>query len=128
MKSELLDIAEQQTPVYPLVSSHGGHGGISMTQAHRLLADGGYLYPSKGNGRQFVDDLDKLRPLADDRYLFAMGYAADTNGLATPSGTRGADAVPVQYPFPLFTGKAWPSEIARIQKIPFHRSSPENRG
>src|SRR3546814_15004735 len=26
MKSELLDIAEQQTPVYPLVSSHGEIG------------------------------------------------------------------------------------------------------
>src|SRR3546814_3236044 len=81
MKSELLDIAEQQTPVYPLVSSHGGHGGLRMTQAHRLLADVGYLYPSTGNGRQFVYDLDKLRPLADDRYLFALGYGADTNGL-----------------------------------------------
>ncbi|HEY9546965.1 MAG TPA: hypothetical protein VIR56_13215 [Solimonas sp.] len=123
MKSELLDIAEQQTPVYPLVSSHGGHGGISMTQAHRLLADGGYLYPSKGNGRQFVDDLDKLRPLADDRYLFAMGYGADTNGLATQSGPRGADAVPVKYPFTLFKGKDWPSEFARIQPITFDESA-----
>lgn len=123
MKSELLDIAEQQTPAYPLVSSHGGHGGISITQARRLLADGGYLYPSKGNGRQFVDELNKLRPLADDRYLFAMGYGADTNGLATQSGPRGADAVPVKYPFTLFQGKDWPSEFSRVKPITFDESS-----
>src|SRR3546814_11436108 len=100
MKSELLDIAEQQTPVYPLVSSHGGHGGISMTQAHRLLADGGYLYPSKGNGRQFVDALDKLRPLADDRYLFALGSGPHTHALASHSRPPRAAARPGPLPRP----------------------------
>src|SRR3546814_15832797 len=52
-----------------------------------------------------------------------MGYGADTNGLATQSGPRGADAVPVKYPFTLFKGKDWPSEFARIQPITFDESA-----
>ncbi len=122
MKSELLDMADQRSPVYPLVSTHGGHGGISMTQAHRLLQGGGLLYPSKGNGKQFTEQLDKLRPLKDDRYLFAMGYGADTNGLAAQSGPRGADAEPVRYPFTLFRGPGWGPQFARVQPIVFDQS------
>ncbi|AXQ30161.1 peptidase M19 [Solimonas sp. K1W22B-7] len=122
MKTQLLDMADERAPVYPLVSTHGGHGGISMTQAHRLLQGGGLLYPSKGNGKQYAEQLTKLRPLKDNRYLFAMGYGADTNGLAAQSGPRGADAEPVRYPFTLFRGPGWGPQFSRVQPIVFDQS------
>lgn len=122
MKSELLDMAEAKTPVYPLVSTHGGHGGISMGQASRLLEGGGLLYPSKGNGRQFASQVEKLRTVKAEDRLFAMGYGADMNGLATQSGPRGADAEPVRYPFTLFRGPDWGPQFNRVQPIVFQQS------
>ena len=122
MKSELLDMAEAKTPVYPLVSTHGGHGGISMGQAARLLDGGGLLYPSKGNGRQFAAQVEKLRTVKAEDRLFAMGYGADMNGLATQSGPRGADAEPVRYPFTLFRGADWGPQFNRVQPIVFQQS------
>jgi hypothetical protein len=123
MKTELLDLAEAQTPVYPLVSTHGGHGGISMEQAGRILAGGGLIYPMKGNGRGFANDLEKLRTIRSGDQLFAMGYGADTNGLASQSGPRGSDAAPVQYPFTLFSGPDWGAEFNRVQPITFEQST-----
>ena len=122
MKSELLDMAEAKTPVYPLVSTHGGHGGISMGQASRLLEGGGLLYPSKGNGRQFASQVEKLRTVKAEDRLFAMGYGADMNGLASQSGPRGADAEPVRYPFTLFRGPDWGPQFNRVQPIVFQQS------
>ncbi|WP_269620663.1 peptidase M19 [Zhongshania sp. BJYM1] len=122
IKDDVLAMAEAETPKYPVVSTHGGHGGISIEQAKRILNVGGILYPAKGNGKQFVADQDRLRPLKSSEFDFAMGYGADTNGLAVQSGPRGSDSVNVSYPFTLFTGEGWGSQFADIPALTFQQS------
>ncbi|MFT6550976.1 MAG: hypothetical protein ACJA1I_001009 [Zhongshania marina] len=122
IKDDVLAMAEAKTPKYPLVSTHGGHGGISIEQAKRILDVGGILYPAKGNGKQFVADQNRLRPLKSSNFDFAMGYGADTNGLATQSGPRGSDSVNVSYPFTLFSGEGWGAQFADIPALTFQQS------
>jgi hypothetical protein len=122
IKDDVLAMAEAKVPKYPVVSTHGGHGGISIEQAKRILNVGGILYPAKGNGKQFVADQDRLRPLKSSEFDFAMGYGADTNGLATQSGPRGSDSVNVSYPFTLFSGEGWGAQFADIPALTFQQS------
>ncbi|HWU67936.1 MAG TPA: hypothetical protein VN046_03595 [Stenotrophobium sp.] len=118
IKGDLLDIAEQQTPVYPVISAHGGHGGISMDQAKRIIDDGGLIYPMHCNGECWLGTLKKLTPLRNPKYFFAMGYGADTNGLAIQAGPP---KTPITYPFTLFQGDDWTSQFAGIAPIKFDR-------
>ena len=128
MKTQLLDMAEERSPAYPLVSTHGGHGGISMEQARRLLADGGLLYPAKGNGIKYNEQRELLRTVKSPDYLFAMGYGADMNGLAHQSPPRGSDAEPVQYPFTLFSGPGWGPQFDGLQPLVFEQSAVPEGG
>ncbi|MGH8460499.1 MAG: peptidase M19 [Stenotrophobium sp.] len=122
IKGDLLDIAEQQTPVYPVISAHGGHGGISMDQARRIINDGGLIYPMHSNGTVWISELNKLKPLRNPKYFFAMGYGADTNGLAIQAGPRGAGSTPITYPFTLFQGTDWSGpQFAGIAPVSFDR-------
>ncbi|AUX46616.1 hypothetical protein SOCE26_081220 [Sorangium cellulosum] len=120
-KAEVIAIAEQQTPAYPLVSTHGGHGGLTVDQARRIMALGGLIYPYKGNGREFKETLDRLTAIKSDAYFFGMGYGADTNGLGAQAGPRGAGATPVSYPFTLFQGPGWGPQFAGIAPVTFDR-------
>jgi hypothetical protein len=126
-KAELVDLADAETPVYPLASTHGGFEGLTMDEARRIMAGGGIIYPSNGNGRQFSDQVERLRPLAPAGRLFAMGFGADTNGLATQASPRGADAVPVSYPFMLFRGAGWGSQFAALAPVTFDRETTGER-
>jgi microsomal dipeptidase-like Zn-dependent dipeptidase len=122
IKDRLLDLAQAESPPYPVVSTHGGHGGISNDQVRRILELGGIVSPGGNtNGKGFTDTLNKLLPLKSPDHLFAMGFGADTNGLATQAGPRGADAVPVQYPFTLFQGPGWGPQFAGIAPVSFDR-------
>lgn len=114
MKTQLLELAEAQSLTYPLVSTHGTFGGITNDQAQRVLAGGGYLYPSNGSSRGFVADMDETlgiyqQAVSDlpeaQRPLFGFGYGTDTNGLSAQSRPRG-DIEPgkeVVYPFTFFS-------------------------
>jgi microsomal dipeptidase-like Zn-dependent dipeptidase len=121
VKDQLMDMAAARTPPYPVVSTHGGFGGISLVQAKRILSMGGILYPGNGNGKEYVATLNKLRPLQSPNYLFGMGYGADTNGLASQPFARGAGATPVKYPFTLFQGPDWGPQFAGISPVTFDR-------
>ncbi len=59
MKDEILDLLEAEDPPYPVMSSHGGHGGISEEQARRIFALGGLIFDYKGNGRGYVESLQQ---------------------------------------------------------------------
>ncbi len=106
MKSELIEKAAAITPAYPLVSTHGGHGGISTQQAQDMLAGGGLIYPYKPNGEGFSAFVEKVRDVmpANYDYPFAVGYGADTNGLG---GQAGPQSEAISYPFTLFEGTDW---------------------
>ncbi|MDR3417553.1 MAG: hypothetical protein P4L83_15360 [Nevskia sp.] len=126
MKSQVLDIAEAQTPVYPVMSGHGGHGGISMEQAQRIYNVGGLIFPYKGNGRGYAQFLPTLESLRNDKYYFGVGFGADTNGMAGQAAPRGGGQ-PVSYPFTLFQGGDWGSDFAGVQPVTFDQQRTGER-
>lgn len=105
IKSDLLNLAAAQKPAYPVVSTHGGHGGISEAQAKKIFEVGGIIYPYHGNGEGWVRQLSSFKTLASPNFQFAMGYGADTNGLGSQAGPTGKNHV--KYPFTLFQGEAF---------------------
>jgi microsomal dipeptidase-like Zn-dependent dipeptidase len=127
IKEDLLKITEAKVPQYPLVSTHGGHGGITMDQAKRILASGGIIYPYKGNGTDFKGIFDTLKKIKADNFFFSVGYGADTNGLGAQAGPRKSGAVPVKYPFTLFQGEGFGSQFAGFSPIVFDKQKSGQR-
>ncbi len=120
MKTQALELAEAQNPVYPFVSTHGTFGGTTVDQATRALANGGFLYPSNGSSKGFREDMDETYSIYDvamlqrggTPLLFGFGYGTDTNGLSAQSSPRGPQAVadkPVVYPFTFYAGAPFDS-------------------
>ncbi|MBB5187295.1 hypothetical protein HNQ57_001564 [Zhongshania antarctica] len=115
MKTQALELAEAQNPVYPFVSTHGTFGGTTIDQATRLIANGGILYPSNGSSKGFREDMNetvgiyanamtKRATAGKPSLLFGFGYGTDTNGLSAQTGPRNNPANPIEYPFTLFSG------------------------
>ena len=120
MKEDLIKLAEQQNPPYPLISAHGGHGGISKDQAARIFKLGGVIYPGGGGGTgpQWYEFMKSLLPLSDPGHLFAVGVGSDTNGLAAQPEANASDPQ-VSYPFTLFKGPGWGKQFANIKPVTF---------
>ncbi len=114
-KQYMLDEAKKLTPNYPMVSGHGGHGGISNAQAEQMIRQGGIIYPALPNGKDFVAFLEKMKPIWQNSGTsrpFSVGYGADANGLHNLPRPRGAGTEPIQYPFTLFQGPGWGPQFA----------------
>lgn len=127
VKSQALDLAAAQDPLYPVVSGHSGQGGISNVQARRIFDSGGYIYPIS---RDYLDKYDAVKQRyaeSGSSRLFAYGYGGDTNGLAVqPSPRAGLQAgKAVTYPFTLFSGETFDSmpEFRAIAPVVFDQSS-----
>lgn len=123
-KQILLDYAARMEPTYPMVSGHGGHGGINNAQARQIVAQGGIIYPANENGKGHVDFLNKLRAqweASGTERPLSMGYGADANGLRNLPGPRGMQRImetePVAYPFQLFAGEGWGPQFDDIAPI-----------
>ncbi len=128
MKSEVIDMAKARS--YPLTSTHGGHGGISMTQARDIFRLGGLIYDYKGNGKGYAAALKKAEKAhveSGSNFPFAFGYGADTNGMGAQADARGGDAKPVSYPFTLFKGPQWGSEFNGIKPVVFDKQRSGER-
>lgn len=130
-KQKMLDMANAQTPRYPLVSAHGGHGGITVLQAKNILANKGLIYPFKPNGEGHVGFVNQLRPLWNETRPgepIAVGYGMDANGIADRAAARGAGSEPVTYPFTLFQGEDWNDPMfAGIAPVTFNlQTHPES--
>jgi len=120
IKSEMIEMAKQQMPPYPLISAHGGHGGISKQQAIDILQIGGLIYPMKPNGKGHVEFMDKLKPIweaAGRKDPLAVGYGMDANGITDRAGPRGAGRKPVTYPFTLFQGEDWGPQFRGFEPL-----------
>jgi len=100
-RSEAMDLIESEG-YSGVVSSHGW---ADDTIYPRIIAAGGVVTPHAGSSSSFVGKYRKHREWADDRYLYGIGFGADTNGFSNQGGPRGADAEnPVTYPFTGFGG------------------------
>lgn len=138
MKSEVIDLAKARHTTdgtlvgYPVTSTHGGHGGITMKQAQDIFSVGGLIYGYKGNGKDYVSDLKKAKiayAASGTNTPFAFGYGADTNGLGSQANPRPSGSTPVGYPFTLFAGAGWdPAILAQTQPLIFQQQvSGEHR-
>lgn len=137
-KQAMLDIAEQRFPPYPVISGHGAQGGISYETAKRLLRNGGYYYPYKSDGRDFVEFMAEVKALYDQAWAedsrhmlpwsFGIGY--DVNGFGGYNPPRPNPDQLVQYPFTLFQGEGWGPQFAAAGIAPVvvdQLSIPEGR-
>ncbi|MDD9892140.1 MAG: peptidase M19, partial [Gammaproteobacteria bacterium] len=138
-KTIMLDIADQQTPAYPLVSTHDAHGGLTRDQIARMLAAGGLIYPYKGNGEKHRDYLENVKLWRQDAAALpgsvineqplALGYGADANGFGGHPGPRGsASERPIQYPIRLFQGDGWPSHLRNLAPVILDLHTVEESG
>ncbi|TXH05755.1 MAG: peptidase M19 [Nevskiaceae bacterium] len=123
IKQDIIDMAKAQNPPYPLVSMHGGHGGISVQQAQDILNLGGVIFPYKPNGRgqtEFVQRIKKIQPAGK---AMAIGYGFDGNGFGGLATPRGAGATPVPHTFTMFQGPGWGPQFAAagIKPITVHQ-------
>lgn len=127
-KQIMLDYTAQTDPPYPMISGHGGHGGITNAQAQQLIRQGGIIYPANRNGKGHVDFLAKLRvqwEASGTTRPLAVGYGADANGLRNLPGPRGMARImetgPVNYPFQMFQGSDWGPMFEGIAPITVER-------
>ena len=114
-KQYMLDQGALTTPSYPMISGHGGHGGISNAQAEQIFRQGGIIYPALPNGKDFAAFVQKVKPIwqaSGTKRPLSVGYGADANGLRNLAGSRGAGSEPVHYPFTLFQGPGWGPQYA----------------
>ncbi|HVT34498.1 MAG TPA: hypothetical protein VHE37_02865 [Nevskiaceae bacterium] len=114
-KQYMLDQGARTTPYYPMVSGHGGHGGITTAQATQIIKQGGIIYPALPNGKDFARFIQQIKPVwaaSGTTRPLAVGYGADSNGLRDLPGPRGAGSKPIPYPFTLFQGDGWGPEYA----------------
>lgn len=132
MKTQALELAEAQDPPYPFVSTHGTFGGTSNDQAARILKNGGFLYPSIGSTRGFLEDMEETRGLsgaASNPHLFGFGFGTDTDGLSGQMGPRSniESGKELNYPYVLFTGAPFDSlpDFANASGVTFMQ--PEER-
>ncbi len=123
-KQIMLNYTATTEPDYPLVSGHGGQGGINNKQATQIFKQGGVIYPGNKNGSDHVNFLNQLKPLWDASGTtreFSVGYGADANGLRTLPGPRGAGRIAekgaVTYPFQLFSGEDWGPQFSGIAPV-----------
>lgn len=125
MKSQVIAEAKRQTPMYPLLSTHGGHGGITLRQAEDILLTGGVINPIAISPEGFVHHLEKLKPIWPEGRLLAASFTSDINGMAGQSGPPGTK---INYPFTLFEGKEWGDNFAHVAPVTFEQSSSELGG
>lgn len=114
-KQYMLDEGKKLTPNYPMVSGHGGQGGINNAQAEQIIRQGGIIYPAIPNGKDFAAFIKKIKPLwlsSGTTRPLSVGYGADSNGLRTLPGPRGAMSQAIKYPFTLFQGPGWGPQYA----------------
>lgn len=114
-KQYMLDQGKKMTPNYPMVSGHGGHGGINNAQAEQIIRQGGIIYPALPNGKDFSAFIQKMKPIwahSGTSRPLSVGYGADSNGLRTLPGPRGAGTQAIKYPFTLFQGPGWGPQYA----------------
>ena len=127
MKTQALELAEAQNPPYPFVSTHGTFGGTSVDQAQRMLKNGGFLYPSLGNGASLIARMTETRQVHADSgtsELFGFGFGTDTNGLSGQAGPP--SNLEITYPYSLFSDGQFAnlSDFDNIDPVIFNK--PEN--
>ncbi len=81
------------------------HGWSEATAYEKIIEMGGIVTPRSADADTFAARWAEQVQWMDDRYVFGIGFGADTNGFGGQPGPRGADvANPVVYPHTGFGG------------------------
>ncbi len=121
IKQYMLDEAAKVTPNYPMISGHGGHGGITTAQAEQMIKQGGILFQALPNGVDYARFIRQLTPVwqrSGTTRPVSAGFGSDANGLRTLPGPRGMGTTPIKYPFTLFQGPGWGPQYAAAGVAP----------
>lgn len=102
MKSAVIQMALERN--YPVISTHGGHGGITMQQARNIMKTGGLINPIDVTPKDYLERLKLLKQVTPDDQLLAQSYTSDVNGMAAQPGPSKPK---ISYPFTLFEGKGF---------------------
>jgi len=125
MKSQVIKEAKKRVPMYPVISTHGGHGGITMKQAKDILQTDNVINPISVSPEGFSHHLEKLKSIWPADRPLAASFTSDINGMAAQPG---ASATKISYPFTLFEGAEWGEQFANIEPVTFEQSSSELGG
>jgi hypothetical protein len=99
-RKQALDLLEANR--YPgVVSSHSWSTPDAYPRIYKL---GGFIAPYAGSSEGFVKKWKALKPMADKRYYWGLGYGADMNGFGAQGPPRLGAKNPVEYPFKSFDG------------------------
>src|SRR3954452_24342559 len=99
-RKQALDLLEAYR--YPgVVSSHSWSTPDAYPRIYKL---GGFIAPYAGNSSSFIKQWKALKPMADKRYYWGIGYGADMNGFGGQGAPRTGAKNPVVYPFKSFDG------------------------
>lgn len=125
-KQIMLDYTAKTDPAYPMISGHGGHGGISNAMAQQLVRQGGIIFPGNKNGQGHVEFIEKVRvqwEASGTSRPLSVGIGTDANGLRELPGPRGMSRImetaAVEYPFTLFEGPDWGEQFDGIAPVTF---------
>jgi hypothetical protein len=98
-RTEAMDVIDEMG-YSGVVSSHSW---ADDTIYPRVYQAGGVVTPSDSHLAGFLDDYNKSKGWADDRFLFGFGYGSDVNGFSSSAGPIGGETT-VTYPFTGFGG------------------------
>ena len=85
-----------------VIASHSWSDPSAWPRIYEL---GGMVTPITSASEDFVEEWRALRQVRSDRFLFGMGFGADSNGLhVQPPPSENAEQNPVTYPFQSFDG------------------------
>lgn len=96
-------LGRQQAMDYVAAAGYSGvissHSWADEPTYEAILAAGGVVTPHAGSSTGFVEKWAKLRPHADPRFTYGIGWGSDVNGFSAQGGPRNPAADPVTYPF-----------------------------
>ena len=85
-----------------VIASHSWSDPSAWPRIYEL---GGIATPITSTSEEFVAEWRELRAARSDRFMFGMGFGADSNGLhEQPGPSENANENPVSYPFQSFDG------------------------
>ncbi|MDX1622233.1 MAG: outer membrane protein assembly factor BamE, partial [Nitriliruptorales bacterium] len=80
------------------------HSWADETTEEEIWSLGGVVTPMAKSSDGFLEKWRRQRSFADPRFVFGVGYGADTNGFASQGAPRNPDDEGVTYPFEGFGG------------------------
>ena len=101
--------AKARTSAMDLVINELGYSGVVSSHSWaddtiypRIYEAGGVVTPSDAELTGFIEEYEKSRSWADDRFFFGFGYGSDVNGFS--SSAPPIEGTTVTYPFEGFGG------------------------